>query len=104
MVGLSWSLDVPGMVQLLRLPGLNLMSHNRFVFVTAFAILILAAAGLNALWQGNIPARAGGSWRGWAARVDCRLVPPSHLAFLPEPTAMIFVFIIPRLRRRFHRQ
>ena len=55
--GLSWSLNVPILVQLLRMPGLNLMSHNRFVFLTAFAILILTAAGLNSLWQGKIPQR-----------------------------------------------
>jgi hypothetical protein len=53
-VGLSWALDVPGMVQLLRLPGLNLVSHNRFVFVTAFAFLTLAVIGLNVLWEGEV--------------------------------------------------
>ncbi|MCA9758463.1 MAG: YfhO family protein [Candidatus Eisenbacteria bacterium] len=44
-LGLSWDLDVPGAVQLLRLPVLNLMSHNRFVFVSAFAWVALAALG-----------------------------------------------------------
>jgi hypothetical protein len=58
-VGLGWVLNVPILVQLLRLPGLNLLSHNRFVFVTAFAILVLAAVGLNALWEQSV------SWRGW---------------------------------------
>jgi len=48
-VGLSWSLNVPGVVQLLRLPGMNMMSHNRFVFVTSFAILAMAAVGLDVL-------------------------------------------------------
>lgn len=47
----SWMLNVPGMVQLLRLPGMNMMSHNRFVFVTGFAILALAATGLSVLWE-----------------------------------------------------
>jgi hypothetical protein len=48
-VGLSWTLNVPGMVQLLRLPFLKLMSHNRLVFASSFAILALAAIGLEVL-------------------------------------------------------
>jgi hypothetical protein len=55
--GLSWALNVPIIVQLLRLPGLNLLSHNRFVFLTAFAIVALAAVGLNALWEGSVQQR-----------------------------------------------
>jgi hypothetical protein len=49
MFGLSWCLDIPGIVALLRLPVLNMMSHNRLVLATAFAILVLAAIGLDAL-------------------------------------------------------
>jgi hypothetical protein len=49
--GLAWALDVPGLVALLRMPGLRMMSHNRLVFVTSFAILAMAAVGLDALWQ-----------------------------------------------------
>jgi hypothetical protein len=56
-VALSWCLNVPGMVHLLRLPGLNMMSHNRFVFATSFALLALAAVGLDVLWQGRIQCR-----------------------------------------------
>ncbi len=56
---LSWCLNIPVMVSLLRLPGLNLMSHNRFVFAAAFAFLALAATGLDALWRGRI------EWRKW---------------------------------------
>jgi hypothetical protein len=55
--GLSWSLDVPGFVSLLRLPGLNMMSHNRLVFLTAFAILSLTAVGLENLLRGPVPRR-----------------------------------------------
>jgi hypothetical protein len=58
-LGLSWCLNVPGMVDLLRLPGLNMMSHNRFVFVTSFAILAMTAVGLDLLWQGEV------KWRLW---------------------------------------
>ncbi len=58
-LGLAWSLNVPGVVGILRLPGLNLMSHNRFVFATSFAILALAAIGLEVVSRGTIP------WRRW---------------------------------------
>jgi hypothetical protein len=57
-VGLSWTLNIPILLDVLRMPGLNLMSHNRFVFVTAFAILVLATVGLNSLWEGKIPRRS----------------------------------------------
>jgi hypothetical protein len=56
---LSWSLNVPGFVQLLRLPGLNMMSHNRFVFAFSFAILALTATGLDFLQQEPV------RWRSW---------------------------------------
>jgi hypothetical protein len=49
--GASWALNVPGVVQVLRLPLLNLMSHNRLVFATSFAVLALAAIGLESLLQ-----------------------------------------------------
>jgi hypothetical protein len=59
-LGLSWCVNVPGVVQILRLPGLNMMSHNRLVFVSCFAILALAAIGLEVL-QGRVF-----EWRWWA--------------------------------------
>jgi hypothetical protein len=40
------------MVSLLRMPGLNMMSHNRFVFAASFSVLALAAVGLDALSEG----------------------------------------------------
>jgi hypothetical protein len=55
---LSWSLNIPGFVDLLRLPGLNLMSHNRFVFAASFAFLALGAVGLDVLWGGQFQGRA----------------------------------------------
>jgi membrane protein YfhO len=83
---LSWCLNVPGIVALLRLPGLNMMSHNRFVFAASFAILAMTATGLDALWNGTIVRR----WWFW--------IPAAVLAglfvwcfcrsiFLPEPVA-----------------
>lgn len=56
-VSLSWTLNVPGLVQLAKLPGLNMLSFNRFVFVTAFAILALAAVGLEVLAQRQVVRR-----------------------------------------------
>ncbi len=57
--GLSWCLDVPGLVDLLRLPGLNMMSHNRLVFLTTFALCALAVTGLENIISGQI------EWRRW---------------------------------------
>jgi hypothetical protein len=58
-LGLSWCLNVPGIVSLLRLPGLRIMSHDRLVFASSFAILALAATGLEILIQGAV------KWRKW---------------------------------------
>ena len=57
-MALSWQLDVRAMVWLLRLPGLNMMSHNRFVFAAGFSILALAAQGLELLGQGRLKTRS----------------------------------------------
>jgi hypothetical protein len=54
---LGWCLNVPGLVGLLRLPGLNMLSHNRLVFATSFAILAITALGLDSLFQGPIQRR-----------------------------------------------
>jgi hypothetical protein len=56
-LGLGWSLDLPGLVSVLRLPGLNMMSHNRLVFAASFAILAQAAIGLDALDRGDFGRR-----------------------------------------------
>lgn len=56
-LGLSWCLDIPGFVNLLRLPGLNMMSHNRLVFLASFAILALTAIGLENLLAGVVRRR-----------------------------------------------
>jgi hypothetical protein len=58
-LSLSWSLNVPGYVDLLRLPGLNMMSHNRLVFVASFAIVAMMAVGLEVFLQGPV------CWRWW---------------------------------------
>ena len=56
-LGLSWCLNIPGFVNLLRLPGLNMMSHNRLVFFASFAILSLTAIGLENLLIGVVQRR-----------------------------------------------
>jgi hypothetical protein len=50
----AWVLNLWPITPLLQLPGVNLMSHNRFLFVFSFAILALAASGLDALARGEI--------------------------------------------------
>jgi hypothetical protein len=56
---LGWTLNIPGLVQLFRLPGLNMMSGNRFVFASAFLVQALAVLGLDSL--ASEPLR----WRPW---------------------------------------
>ncbi len=84
--GLTWTLNIPGFVALLRLPGLKMLSWNRLVFATAFAILALAAIGLDALG------------RRFVHRRKYFLLPAGllavtmfwcfyHTLFLPEPIA-----------------
>ena len=51
LLGVSWQWNIPGLVDLLRMPGLNMMSHNRLVFATALAVVLLAAIGLDVLWR-----------------------------------------------------
>jgi hypothetical protein len=58
-LGLSWCLDLPGMVDFLSLPGVNMLSYNRLVFATAFAILALTATGLETLLNGECRWRPG---------------------------------------------
>ncbi len=93
-VGLSWSLNVPGMVWLWRLPGLNLMSYNRLVFASSFAILALAAIGMEVLWrrkflwrQSNwVPLIALIGLCGWSAYRSMNL-PPAITEELPKGIA-----------------
>lgn len=51
LMGIAWALNVYGFVQIYRLPLLNMLSYNRFVFATGFAILAGGVLGLDVLWQ-----------------------------------------------------
>lgn len=85
-LALGWTLNIPGVVTLLRAPGLKLLSHNRLTFVAAFALLSLAVTGLEVVGQGGairhgrsiVPAVALVALAGW-----CGL----RAAKLPEPLA-----------------
>jgi len=63
---MAWPLDLPGFVSLYNGPVLRMLSFNRFVFVTGFAIVVLAAIGLDGLlrhgprpsWRFAVPAVA----------------------------------------------
>jgi hypothetical protein len=82
--GLGWCLDLPALVPLLRLPGLNLFSHNRLVFASSFALLALMAVGLEVFRQGPI------EWRRWfwvpTALLTVLCAWSANLALsLPEP-------------------
>jgi hypothetical protein len=83
---LGWTLNVPLITWLLRLPGLNMMSHNRMVFVAGFALTVLGAIGLEALlrrevhyrWWFVIPAILLAALCGWCLYRSLNL---------PEPVA-----------------
>ena len=85
-ISMGWTLDVPLLVPLLRLPYLNMMSHNRMVFVAGFALLALGAIGLEVLlrgearprWWFGIPALLLAGLCGWCVYRSVNL---------PEPVA-----------------
>jgi hypothetical protein len=74
-LGLAWPCDVPGLVWLMRLPGLNVLPYYRFVFLTSFGILALAVVGVEMLtraptlpryyWILVTPLVALGGWCLW---------------------------------------
>jgi hypothetical protein len=93
-VSLSWCLNVPGYVDLLRLPGLNMMSHNRLVFLASFGILAMAAVGIEVFLQGPVP------WQRWlwmpAALLAALCIWCAYRAFVPpEPIATQLAVAVP---------
>lgn len=53
LLGMAWCLNIPGVVSIMRLPPFNMLSYNRFVFATSFALLALATIGLDKILNGN---------------------------------------------------
>lgn len=87
--GLSWILNVPVIVHILRLPGLNVMSHNRLVFASCFAFVALAAVGLEVLSKATL------RWERWHWLLVLPLALLTGLCIhralvLPEPLATQF--------------
>lgn len=56
-LGMAWCLNAPGIVWLMRLPVMNLLSYNRFVFASSFGIVALAMIGIDESLKGR------GMWR-----------------------------------------
>ena len=84
-------LDLPGLIDLFRIFPLNTLRNNRFVFVTAFGLLVMGAIGLEVLWHGVARWRWSWSWLhvGAAAALVlwcawCVLDPPEAVARLRE--------------------
>lgn len=53
-LSLGWVLDIPGLVHLMRLPGVNSLSFNRWTMLTGFALTALAVTGIDALIKGMV--------------------------------------------------
>jgi hypothetical protein len=60
-LSLGWVLDIPGLVHLMRLPGANSLSYNRWMMLTGFALTALAVTGIDAVMKGMV------KWRHWFA-------------------------------------
>ena len=53
-LSLGWVLDIPGLVHLMRLPGVNSLSYNRWTMLTGFALTALAVTGIDAVMKGMV--------------------------------------------------
>ena len=85
-LGLGWAINCPGLVDLFRLPGLKMLSFNRFAFLTGFAILVQAAIGLEVLNRNE------GTWRKWYGTLALACAALAGWCYyrgivLPEPLA-----------------
>ena len=89
LLSLSWCLNLPGFVSLLRLPGLNMMSHDRLVFLASFAILAMTAVGLEVVLLGPIQPRQW-FWLPAGLLVVLGLWCAARAIDLPEPIATQF--------------
>jgi len=53
-LGASWALNLPGFTHVFRSYPLGLLSFNRFVFATSFAVLCIGVTGLDAMWRSGL--------------------------------------------------
>ena len=56
-LSLGWVLNIPGLVRLMRLPGANMLSYNRWMMLTGFALTVLAVGGIDAVMKGMVKPR-----------------------------------------------
>jgi hypothetical protein len=56
-LSLAWVLDLPGLVQLMRMPLANMLSWNRLTMLTGFALTTVAVIGLDAIEKGMVEPR-----------------------------------------------
>ncbi|MDZ4771501.1 MAG: YfhO family protein [Planctomycetota bacterium] len=76
-------LDVPLLIRIFELPPLNLLRNNRFTIATAFALVALAAIGVDALVRGYVVPRR---WH-WIAIASCVLLVAFCILRLAYPLA-----------------
>jgi hypothetical protein len=85
-IALGWTMNIPGLIALFRLPGLDMRPHNRFVFAAAFAMLCLAVVGLNTIWREERHWRRG-FWLPIALLIGLAGWCGYRTVHLPEPMA-----------------
>jgi hypothetical protein len=56
-LSLGWVLNIPGLVHLMRLPGANMLSYNRWMMLTGFTLTVLAVTGIDAFMRGMVKPR-----------------------------------------------
>lgn len=98
--GAAWTIGIPGFSLLANLPVLRLLTFNRFMFVTAFALLALGVLGLDSLvrrpfqwhrWMW-IPVVVAGSLAVWCL---VRVVLPPDVLAAPAGVETVGAFAAP---------
>ncbi len=87
LLSLAWTLNVPGVVWLLRQPPLNILSHNRSAFIASFCLLGLAVTGLDALSRNRLGKRPASSLVPLVLLIALGTWCAARAIDLPEPLA-----------------